>query len=118
MDTSPKWTLFSATKKIAKMDTLLFFRNLCSIFATFGFFVDFFKNASLGGYEYPPFSVGLGWLIILTGLLFIPVFAGIETMKRGKLVFEPAEDWGPYLEKHRGEKYKDMKEPTEKINFA
>ena len=92
--------------------------------------------------------MALGWLIILTGLLFIPIFAIIEGIdfynnfclyntkvfftsldlfsklkkskkgiKRGKNVLKPAEDWGPYLQQHRGERYADMQEPSEKLKF-
>ena len=72
----------------------------------------------MGDYNFPPFSVALGWLIIITGLLFIPVFAIVESVKRGRNVFKPAEDWGPYLEQHRGTRYQDMKDPIEKTMFA
>ena len=34
-----------------------------------------YSEASVGSYNLPPFGVALGWLIIMTGLLFIPIFA-------------------------------------------
>ncbi|CAB1339692.1 unnamed protein product, partial [Coregonus sp. 'balchen'] len=48
-------------------------------------------------YTYPPWSMVMGWLMVLCSRL--------------KLVCSPQPDWGPFLAKHRGERYKNMMDP-------
>ena len=66
-------------------------------------------------------SILISVFIIQKFFTFSDLFSNLKNLKkgtkRGKNVFKPAEDWGPYLQQHRGERYADMQEPTEKLNF-
>uniref|UniRef100_H3AZL2 Transporter n=2 Tax=Latimeria chalumnae TaxID=7897 RepID=H3AZL2_LATCH len=69
-------------------------------------------------YKYPAWSMVLGWLMLACSVIWIPVMFVIKMhlapgsfVERLKLVCSPQPDWGPFLSKHRGERYKNMTDP-------
>ncbi|KAM5138262.1 sodium- and chloride-dependent glycine transporter 2 [Mantella aurantiaca] len=71
-----------------------------------------------GSYHYPGWSMVLGWLMLACSVIWIPVMFVIKMylapgnfIERLKLVCSPQPDWGPFLSKHRGERYKNMIDP-------
>ncbi|XP_027708360.1 sodium- and chloride-dependent glycine transporter 2 [Vombatus ursinus] len=71
-----------------------------------------------GSYRYPNWSMVLGWLMLACSVIWIPVMFVIKMhlapgkfIERLKLVCSPQPDWGPFLARHRGERYKNMIDP-------
>ncbi|CAI9544944.1 unnamed protein product [Staurois parvus] len=71
-----------------------------------------------GSYHYPTWSMVLGWLMLACSVIWIPIMFVIKMhlapgnfIERLKLVCSPQPDWGPFLSKHRGERYKNMIDP-------
>ncbi|XP_053724373.1 sodium- and chloride-dependent neutral and basic amino acid transporter B(0+)-like isoform X1 [Synchiropus splendidus] len=71
-----------------------------------------FTPPSYGSVQYPMWGQALGWCMIVFVLLWIPLFVVLNMLKakgtvwnRLKSLCLPSEDWHPYLEIHRGEKY-------------
>ncbi|KAM6980917.1 sodium- and chloride-dependent glycine transporter 2 [Aplochiton taeniatus] len=69
-------------------------------------------------YTYPPWSMVMGWLLVCCSVIWIPIMFAIKMylapggfMERLKLVCSPQPDWGPFLMRHRGERYKNMTDP-------
>ncbi|KAG2462330.1 SC6A5 protein, partial [Polypterus senegalus] len=69
-------------------------------------------------YTYPTWSMVLGWLMVVCSVIWIPIMFVIKMhlapgsfIERLKLVCSPQPDWGPFLLKHRGERYKNMIDP-------
>ncbi|KAM4613796.1 sodium- and chloride-dependent neutral and basic amino acid transporter B(0+) [Polymixia lowei] len=73
-----------------------------------------FAPPSYGIVQYPAWGVALGWCMAMACLIWIPGIALYKLYraegnfwKRLKTVCSPSEDWHPYLEVHRGERYSD-----------
>ncbi|XP_070616137.1 sodium- and chloride-dependent neutral and basic amino acid transporter B(0+) [Erythrolamprus reginae] len=73
--------------------------------------------------SYPTWATAVGWCMIIFCLIWIPVVAVYKIIKaKGNLwqriVFccKPKPNWGPSLERHRGERYKDMVDPDKKMD--
>uniref|UniRef100_A0A8C1WTG3 Transporter n=1 Tax=Cyprinus carpio TaxID=7962 RepID=A0A8C1WTG3_CYPCA len=71
-------------------------------------------------YTYPTWSMVLGWLMVICSVIWIPIMFVIKMhiapgslIERLKLVCSPQPDWGPFLMKHRGERYKNMIDPLD-----
>ncbi|XP_074507333.1 sodium- and chloride-dependent neutral and basic amino acid transporter B(0+) [Sebastes fasciatus] len=71
-----------------------------------------FTPPSYGGVQFPAWGLSLGWCMAVFMLLWVPVIAVYKLMrakgspwKRLKSLCSPAEEWHPYLEVHRGERY-------------
>ncbi|MED6279969.1 Sodium- and chloride-dependent glycine transporter 2, partial [Ameca splendens] len=69
-------------------------------------------------YTYPTWSMVLGWLMVICSVIWIPIMFAIKMhlapgtiVERLKLVCSPQPDWGPFLMKHRGNRYKNMIDP-------
>ncbi|XP_029615106.1 sodium- and chloride-dependent glycine transporter 2-like [Salmo trutta] len=69
-------------------------------------------------YTYPTWSMVMGWIMVMSSVIWIPIMFGIKMhlapgsfIQRLKLVCSPQPDWGPFLIKHRGERYKNMIDP-------
>ncbi|CAL8338510.1 unnamed protein product [Lota lota] len=65
-----------------------------------------------GTVEYPAWGLALGWCMAVFCIVMIPAtalnkLAGVQGgfRKRLRLLCSPSEDWHPYLEVHRGERY-------------
>ncbi|KAI7814276.1 putative sodium- and chloride-dependent glycine transporter 2 [Triplophysa rosa] len=76
------------------------------------------KVMTYENYTYPTWSMVLGWLMVICSVIWIPIMFVIKMhlapgsfVERLKLVCSPQPDWGPFLMKHRGERYKNMIDP-------
>uniref|UniRef100_A0A673HMT6 Transporter n=1 Tax=Sinocyclocheilus rhinocerous TaxID=307959 RepID=A0A673HMT6_9TELE len=76
------------------------------------------KGMTYEDYTYPTWSMVLGWLMVICSVIWIPIMFVIKMhiapgslIERLKLVCSPQPDWGPFLMKHRGERYKNMIDP-------
>uniref|UniRef100_A0A8C4XCD8 Transporter n=1 Tax=Erpetoichthys calabaricus TaxID=27687 RepID=A0A8C4XCD8_ERPCA len=73
---------------------------------------------SYGPIPYPIWGTVLGWFMLAFCIIWIPIFAGFNFAKakggileRFRQICSPTPDWGPYLECHRGERYKNQESP-------
>ncbi|KAL2091138.1 hypothetical protein ACEWY4_013401 [Coilia grayii] len=73
-----------------------------------------FEPPTYGGVAYPDWGVSLGWSMTAFCLIWIPIVAAWKVAnssgslwQRVKAACRPAEEWGPFLECHRGERYSD-----------
>ncbi|XP_060714050.1 sodium- and chloride-dependent neutral and basic amino acid transporter B(0+) [Tachysurus vachellii] len=71
-----------------------------------------FTAPMYGSVEYPQWGIALGWCMTAFCLMWIPIVALWRITKasgslwqRIKLASLPTEDWGPYLEHHRTDRY-------------
>ncbi|MCI4390093.1 hypothetical protein PGIGA_G00118550 [Pangasianodon gigas] len=71
-----------------------------------------FTAPTYGSVEYPQWGIALGWCMTAFCLMWIPIVAVWKITKasgslwqRLKLTSSPTEDWGPYLECHRTDRY-------------
>uniref|UniRef100_A0A8C4XCM5 Transporter n=1 Tax=Erpetoichthys calabaricus TaxID=27687 RepID=A0A8C4XCM5_ERPCA len=77
-----------------------------------------FSAPSYGTIPYPVWGTVLGWFILAFCIIWIPIFAVFNFAKakggileRFRQICSPTPDWGPYLECHRGERYKNQESP-------
>ncbi|OBS57791.1 hypothetical protein A6R68_11085, partial [Neotoma lepida] len=82
-----------------------------------------FHRPDYGDIPYPDWGVALGWCMIIFCIIWIPIMAIIKIVQAEGNILQriisccrPASNWGPYLEKHRGERYKDMAEPAKETD--
>ncbi|XP_059185529.1 sodium- and chloride-dependent neutral and basic amino acid transporter B(0+) [Centropristis striata] len=71
-----------------------------------------FKPPTYGGIQFPDWGLALGWSMAIFILTCFPVVAVYKLIrakgspwKRLKSLCSPAEEWHPYLDVHRGERY-------------
>uniref|UniRef100_A0A8C4GDZ2 Transporter n=1 Tax=Dicentrarchus labrax TaxID=13489 RepID=A0A8C4GDZ2_DICLA len=83
-----------------------------------------FVPPTYGKVQYPVWGLALGWCMVAFILLWIPVVAVYKLMraegsvwKRLKLLCSPSEQWHPYLDVHRGERYSKTSINTELKNL-
>ncbi|XP_060687951.1 sodium- and chloride-dependent neutral and basic amino acid transporter B(0+)-like [Hemiscyllium ocellatum] len=77
-----------------------------------------------GPVEYPVWSVALGWCMAIFCIMWIPIVAVVRVVQaEGPTLWQKisaactsAPDWGPYLEQHRGERYRKKPDSTEDPN--
>ncbi|XP_032833846.1 sodium- and chloride-dependent glycine transporter 2 [Petromyzon marinus] len=69
-------------------------------------------------YHYPPWSMAMGWLMVASSVIWIPIMFVVKMylapgsfIERLKLVCMPQPDWGPFLVQHRGERYRHQMDP-------
>ncbi|XP_047195279.1 sodium- and chloride-dependent neutral and basic amino acid transporter B(0+)-like [Hippoglossus stenolepis] len=86
----------------------------CLILVIFIWSLINFVPPTYGGVEYPDWGLALGWCMSAFILIWIPLVIGYRLMRaeggllgRLKSVCTPSEDWHPYLEIHRGERYSE-----------
>ncbi|XP_032886814.1 sodium- and chloride-dependent neutral and basic amino acid transporter B(0+)-like [Amblyraja radiata] len=73
-----------------------------------------FSMPTYGPVEYPEWATALGWSIPIFCIMWIPIVAivrvaqakGTNLCQKLSAACRSAPDWGPYLEKHRGERYR------------
>ncbi|XP_073324149.1 sodium- and chloride-dependent neutral and basic amino acid transporter B(0+) [Pagrus major] len=89
-----------------------FFLSPCIIVAILVWSLMTFTPPSYGAVQFPDWGVALGWSMAVFILLWIPAVAVYKLMraegspwKRLKSLCSPAEEWHPYLDIHRGERY-------------
>ncbi|CAN9512334.1 unnamed protein product [Ophioblennius macclurei] len=75
-----------------------------------------FVPPSYGGVVYPDWSLALGWSMVAFIVIWIPIVAVYKLIKAEGSLWErlksqssPSEDWHPYLEIHRGERYAEQR---------
>ncbi|NXK66885.1 S6A14 protein, partial [Sylvietta virens] len=71
-----------------------------------------FSNPTYGAVLYPAWGNAVGWSMIISCVIWIPVVAIVKLVKAEGTFFQrivsccrPAADWGPFLEQYRGERY-------------
>ncbi|XP_072450723.1 sodium- and chloride-dependent neutral and basic amino acid transporter B(0+)-like [Chiloscyllium punctatum] len=82
-----------------------------------------FTPPTYGSVEYPVWAVALGWCMIIFCIMWIPVVAvlrvvqaeGTTLWKRITAACTSTPDWGPSLEEHRGERYKNQINPEQQL---
>uniref|UniRef100_A0A671UEZ7 Transporter n=1 Tax=Sparus aurata TaxID=8175 RepID=A0A671UEZ7_SPAAU len=89
-----------------------FFLSPCIIVAILVWSLMTFTPPSYGAVKFPDWGVALGWSMAVFILLWIPIIAVYKLMraegspwKRLKSLCSPSEEWHPYLDIHRGERY-------------
>ncbi|XP_071373918.1 sodium- and chloride-dependent neutral and basic amino acid transporter B(0+) isoform X1 [Centroberyx affinis] len=91
-----------------------FFISPCLILVILVWSLLTFEPPNYGAVQYPAWGLALGWCMVAFCLVWIPVVAVYKLMraegnawKRLKSVCCPSEDWHPFLEVHRGERYSE-----------
>uniref|UniRef100_UPI00358FC89F sodium- and chloride-dependent glycine transporter 2 n=1 Tax=Myxine glutinosa TaxID=7769 RepID=UPI00358FC89F len=76
------------------------------------------KPMTYGDYKYPSWALAGGWLLVALSVIWIPIMCIVKMclapggfVERLKLACSPQPDWGPFLAKHRGERYKHQMDP-------
>ncbi|GAB5584837.1 sodium- and chloride-dependent neutral and basic amino acid transporter B(0+) [Prionailurus iriomotensis] len=82
-----------------------------------------FHRPNYAKIPYPDWGVALGWCMIIFCIIWIPIMAVVKIIQAEGTIFQrivsccrPASNWGPYLERHRGERYKDMIDPKKETD--
>ncbi|XP_037534851.1 sodium- and chloride-dependent neutral and basic amino acid transporter B(0+) [Nematolebias whitei] len=91
-----------------------FFISPCIILMILGWSVVTFVPPTYGNVNYPSWGLALGWCMVAFVLIWIPAVAVFKLIKakgnpwkRLKSLCSPSEDWHPYLDIHRGERYSE-----------
>ncbi|XP_041808355.1 sodium- and chloride-dependent neutral and basic amino acid transporter B(0+) [Chelmon rostratus] len=91
-----------------------FFLSPCIIVVILVWSLMTFTPPSYGAVQFPDWGLALGWCMTVFILLWIPVTAVYKLIraegnpwKRLKSLCSPSEEWHPYLDVHRGERYSD-----------
>ncbi|XP_026202361.1 sodium- and chloride-dependent neutral and basic amino acid transporter B(0+) [Anabas testudineus] len=91
-----------------------FFISPCIIVVILVWSLMTFTPPSYGAVQFPVWGLALGWCMIVFILLCIPVTAVYKMKsaegnpwKRLKTLCSPSEEWHPYLDVHRGERYSE-----------
>ncbi|XP_061543870.1 sodium- and chloride-dependent neutral and basic amino acid transporter B(0+) [Phycodurus eques] len=90
------------------------FISPCILLAILVWSLKSFKPPSYGGVKLPAWAVALGWCASALPLIWIPIIAVYKMSraegnlwKRLKSLCSPAEEWHPFLDMHRGERYSE-----------
>ncbi|NXP87516.1 S6A14 protein, partial [Passerina amoena] len=80
-----------------------------------------FSNPTYGSIVYPAWGNTLGWCMIIFSVMWIPIVAIIKLLRaegsflqRLMTCCRPQANWGPYLERYRGERYSHMVDTKKK----
>ncbi|XP_007890458.1 sodium- and chloride-dependent neutral and basic amino acid transporter B(0+) [Callorhinchus milii] len=101
-----------------------FFISPCLLILVFIWSLVAFVPPKYGNVEYPIWAVALGWCMVIFCIIWIPIFAIVKIVQaEGSTLWKkiiacsrPSPDWGPYLEQHRGERYKMQSNSKEPVN--
>ncbi|XP_030585828.1 sodium- and chloride-dependent neutral and basic amino acid transporter B(0+) [Archocentrus centrarchus] len=100
-----------------------FFISPCIIVVILGWSLVTFSPPTYGQIQYPVWGLNLGWCMVAFVLMWIPVVAVYKlikakgnTWKRLKSLCSPSEEWHPYLDVHRGERYSETRSLPKKKN--
>ncbi|KAM7422304.1 hypothetical protein PAMA_010393 [Pampus argenteus] len=81
-----------------------------------------FVPPSYGAVQFPAWGLTLGWCMVAFVLLWIPIFAVYKLIRaegsiweRLKSLSSPSEEWHPYLDINRGERYSQIKESNKEM---
>ncbi|XP_048461168.1 sodium- and chloride-dependent neutral and basic amino acid transporter B(0+)-like [Rhincodon typus] len=77
-----------------------------------------------GSVQYPVWAIALGWCLIIFSVIWVPIMAVVRIIKaNGSSLYQKfsaacasTPDWGPYLEQHRGERYRKRPVSSEAQN--
>ncbi|XP_072914721.1 sodium- and chloride-dependent neutral and basic amino acid transporter B(0+)-like isoform X4 [Hemitrygon akajei] len=91
------------------------FISPCMLLAILTWSLVTFAPPSYGSTEYPVWATPFGWFLIILCIMWIPVIAimrvaqaeGSTLSQKVAAACSSAPDWGPYLEQHRGERYRN-----------
>ncbi|XP_048400375.1 sodium- and chloride-dependent neutral and basic amino acid transporter B(0+)-like isoform X1 [Stegostoma tigrinum] len=80
-----------------------------------------FAPPTYGPVEYPVWALALGWCMIIFCIMWVPIVAVVRVVKaEGSTLWQKisaactsAPDWGPYLEQHRGGRYRKRPDSTD-----
>ncbi|XP_078268752.1 sodium- and chloride-dependent neutral and basic amino acid transporter B(0+)-like [Rhinoraja longicauda] len=83
-----------------------------------------FATPTYGIIEYPVWAVAFGWCMIIFCIMWIPIVAIVKVVQaEGSTLYQKlaaactsSPDWGPYLEQHRGERYRRQPNSAEAPN--
>ncbi|XP_032886741.1 sodium- and chloride-dependent neutral and basic amino acid transporter B(0+)-like [Amblyraja radiata] len=83
-----------------------------------------FTRPTFGHVQYPVWAVALGWCMIIFCIMWIPIIAIVSVRQaEGSTLYQKlsaacrsAPDWGPYLEQHRGERYRNNPDAADSPN--
>ncbi|XP_054639384.1 sodium- and chloride-dependent neutral and basic amino acid transporter B(0+)-like [Dunckerocampus dactyliophorus] len=89
-----------------------FFITPCILLAILVWSIKTFAPPSYGGVQLPSWAVALGWCMAALPLVWMPIIAAEKLIraegnlwKRLKSTCSPSEEWHPFLDTHRGERY-------------
>ncbi|XP_072126481.1 sodium- and chloride-dependent neutral and basic amino acid transporter B(0+)-like isoform X3 [Mobula birostris] len=100
------------------------FISPCMLLAILTWSLATFAPPSYGPMEYPVWATPFGWFLIILCIMWIPVIAivrvaqaeGSTLSQKVAAACSSAPDWGPYLEQHRGERYRNKPDSAEVPN--
>ncbi|XP_051877846.1 sodium- and chloride-dependent neutral and basic amino acid transporter B(0+)-like isoform X2 [Pristis pectinata] len=83
-----------------------------------------FAPPTYGAIEYPVWATILGWCMVVFCMMWIPIIAikriaqteGSTLWQKISAICTSAPDWGPFLEQHRGERYRNKPDSAEVPN--
>uniref|UniRef100_UPI00398F2CA2 sodium- and chloride-dependent neutral and basic amino acid transporter B(0+)-like n=1 Tax=Pristiophorus japonicus TaxID=55135 RepID=UPI00398F2CA2 len=98
-----------------------FFISPCLLAAILLWSLVTFVPPTYGSIEYPVWATALGWCMIIFLIMWIPIIAimkiaqakGSNLWQKIVAASKPTQDWGPYLEQHRGERYSNKHDSKE-----
>ncbi|XP_067903948.1 sodium- and chloride-dependent neutral and basic amino acid transporter B(0+)-like [Heterodontus francisci] len=101
-----------------------FFISPCVLTTVLFWTLTTFTPPTYGPIEYPVWATALGWCMVIFCIMWIPIVAivrvfrseGSTLCQKISAVCTSAPDWGPYLEQHRGERYRNRPDSTESPN--
>uniref|UniRef100_A0A8C7X7P1 Transporter n=1 Tax=Oryzias sinensis TaxID=183150 RepID=A0A8C7X7P1_9TELE len=86
----------------------------CIILVILGWSIATFSPPTYGQVQYPGWGLALGWAMVAFVVIWIPFVAVYNLTKargspweRLKSLCSPSEEWHPYLDIHRGERYSE-----------
>ncbi|XP_069049540.1 sodium- and chloride-dependent neutral and basic amino acid transporter B(0+)-like [Lepisosteus oculatus] len=95
-----------------------FFISPCILIAILFWSLATFTSPSYGSVVYPNWATSIGWCMTAVCLIWIPVVAALKAIEANGSIWQrirtactPTADWGPYLECHRGDRYKHQQSP-------
>ncbi|XP_062916551.1 sodium- and chloride-dependent neutral and basic amino acid transporter B(0+)-like isoform X2 [Mobula hypostoma] len=100
------------------------FISPCILLAILTWSLATFAPPSYGPIEYPVWATLFCWILIILCIMWIPVIAivrvaqaeGSTLSQKVAAACSSAPDWGPYLEQHRGERYRNKADSAEVPN--
>ncbi|XP_078066458.1 sodium- and chloride-dependent neutral and basic amino acid transporter B(0+)-like isoform X1 [Mustelus asterias] len=100
------------------------FISPCLLAVIFFWSLATFAAPTYGPVEFPFWAIALGWCMTIFCIMWIPIIAivsvvqaeGFTLCQKISAACKSAPDWGPYLEQHRGDRYRKQPDSTEAPN--
>ncbi|XP_059507278.1 sodium- and chloride-dependent neutral and basic amino acid transporter B(0+)-like [Stegostoma tigrinum] len=98
----------------------------CVLMAILIWSLSTFSAPTYGPVEYTVWAIALGWCMIIFCIMWVPIVAIVRVVQaEGSTLWQKisaactsAPEWGPYLEQHRGERYRKKLDSTEDLNHV